>query len=223
MTTNSSLALLLMVVLATTIITSTTDAYAYSTATPYFGTVRSSMTMKRGRGSFQKEAGMTGGTGSGSNSSPGGGLGSSSSNSNINWCPLPPGNKLPTEDNAVTLMDTNLTTLKNRGTNPTGAVAVVKYDGQTYCFASSCPSCKIPLVKAKVYPAAADADSKAPRLACDFCKSAYNLKTGAKEASIQEGGFFGSIVKSVMSAQASGPLPVYKLGEKNGKMLIAVD
>jgi nitrite reductase/ring-hydroxylating ferredoxin subunit len=157
--------------------------------------------------------------------SSGAGLGDSTSGSNINWCPVPAGQRLPVDEGVVTLMDTQLTTLKNGATNPTGAVAVIKYAGQTYCFSSACPSCKIPLVKAKMHPGdtSADAENKAPRLACDFCKSTFNLKSGKVVPAVEQGGFFGSIVKSVMASQASGPLPIYKLGEKNNKLLICVD
>jgi nitrite reductase/ring-hydroxylating ferredoxin subunit len=190
---------------------------------PYLATTaRSSMLMaKRGRGSFQNESGRS----IPNPVSKAGGLGNAANESGINWCPVPPGQKLPTEEGAVMLMDTMLTTLKNGATNPTGAVGVVKYAGQTYCFSSACPSCKIPLVKAKVFPGVVDAaaENKAPRLACDFCKSTYNLKSGNKMAAVETGGFFGSIVKSVMQSQASGGLPIYKLGEKNGKLLICVD
>lgn len=208
MMANKTLSSMLLLVLVATVLSSlNVSCSAYST--PFFQTVRSSMTMKRGRGSFQKESGM------GVSPSSGGG-------GNINWCTMPAGNRLPKEEGIVTLMDTQLPTMKKGATNPTGAVAVVKYNDQTYCFGSSCPSCKIPLVKAKVYPPAAD-DDKAPRLTCDFCKSTYSLSTGGKVEEAESAGFFGGIVKSVMSAQASGSLPIYKLGEKNGKLLIAVD
>jgi nitrite reductase/ring-hydroxylating ferredoxin subunit len=190
--------------------------------TPYLATVRSSLSMaKRGRGSFQNESGMSIPNPEGKS----GGIGNAANDSGINWCPVPPGQKLPEKEGVVTLMDTMLTTLKNGATNPTGAVGVVKYAGQTYCFSSACPSCKIPLVKAKVFPGDVDAaaENKAPRLACDFCKSTYNLKSGNKVAAVETGGFFGNIVKSVMQSQATGGLPIYKLGEKNGKLLICVD
>jgi nitrite reductase/ring-hydroxylating ferredoxin subunit len=191
--------------------------------TPNLANVRSSVLMaKRGRGSFQNESGQSIPNPAGKKA---GGLSNAANDSGINWCPLPPGQKLPEAEGAVTLMDTELTTMKNGATNPTGAVGVVKYEGQTYCFSSACPSCKIPLLKAKVFPGVVDpaAENKAPRLACDFCKSTYNLKTGNKVAAVETGGFFGSIVKSVMQSQASGGLPIYKLGEKNGKLLICVD
>jgi nitrite reductase/ring-hydroxylating ferredoxin subunit len=192
--------------------------------TPNLADIQSSLSMaKRGKGSFQNESGASIPNPTGSSKK--GGLDNVANDRGINWCPVPPGQKLPEQEGVVTLMDTMLTTLKNGATNPTGAVGVVKYAGQTFCFSSACPSCKIPLLKAKVFPGVVDpaAENKAPRLACDFCKSTYNLKSGNKMAAVETGGFFGSIVKSVMQSQASGGLPIYKLGEKNGKLLICVD
>jgi nitrite reductase/ring-hydroxylating ferredoxin subunit len=63
----------------------------------------------------------------------------------------------------------------------------------------------------------------APRVACDFCKATFNLKTGAPVKAQQSAGFFGGIAKAVLSAQDSTPLPVYSLAEKNGKILFATD
>ena len=148
----------------------------------------------------------------------------------INWCPMPPNQKLPSETGRVGLLDTELPTMKDSATNPTGAVAVVKaYNGQTYCFGSSCPSCKIPLTKAKVVepPAPsdenADEDTSSPRIVCDFCKATYTLKDGSKVKSTESGGLFGGVVKSIFSSKDGGSLPMYKLGERNGKLVIAVD
>ena len=52
----------------------------------------------------------------------------------------------------------------------------------------------------------------------------YNVKTGAKvESDSSNDGLFGGVVKSIFSSKESGPLPVYRLGEKGGKLLIALD
>lgn len=187
------------------------------------------LTMKRGRGSIGKEVGID--TGSGSGGSEFKGLGSkdsvsvgssSSSASSVNWIPIAATTKqLPTEENKVNLIDTNLITIKNGQTNPTGAVSVIKYSGVTYCFAVNCPSCKIPLTKAQVVEGTVESNGQ-PRIVCDLCKSTYNLQTGTKLSSaVQNPGFFGGIAKTLFSAQGSGNLPTYKLGEKGGKLLIA--
>mmetsp|Transcript_21319 Transcript_21319/g.40511 ORF Transcript_21319/g.40511 Transcript_21319/m.40511 type:complete len:218 (-) Transcript_21319:125-778(-) len=174
---------------------------------------------KRGRGSFQKETDADGFSGKKTTSGV---------RNDINWCPVnPPGQKLPDQVNQVGLLDTNLPTMKNSATNPTGAVAVVKSDNdQTYCFSSSCPSCQIPLTKAKVIESTAKT-APHPRLVCDFCKATYSLKDGSRlsgEDAVKEGGgILGGIVKNVFSAKDSGPLKMYKLGQKGKDLVIAVD
>lgn len=140
---------------------------------------------------------------------------------------MPKGQELPSQVNKVGLLDTDLPTLKNSATNPTGAVAVVKADNdQTYCFSSSCPSCQIPLTKAKVVEST-KATAPHPRLVCDFCKATYSLKDGAHlegdDAVKQGGGLFGGLVKNVFAAKESGPLKMYKLGQKGKDLVIAVD
>jgi nitrite reductase/ring-hydroxylating ferredoxin subunit len=151
--------------------------------------------------------------------SSGGGVGMQPSNnmgSQINWCPLPyTPSELPSEDGTINVLETNLPTLKNGATNPAGAVSVAKFNGATYCFSISCPQCKIPLLKAKLI--------EGPRVCCSFCKSTYNLKTGEKVEAAETGGLVGGIVKNLFSSVQGGPLPVYRLGEKAGKILIAVD
>ena len=187
-----------------------------------FQTRRSDLCMKRGRGSFKKEIGGTASS-QGGMGSKGKAMGSSSSSSSksINWCPIPDGQSLPTKEGSIGLLDTNLPTMKNSATNPTGAVAVAKFEDETFCFGSSCPSCKIPMTKANVLPATEN--SNGPRVSCSFCKSTYSLKTGAKLEAAEQGGMFSGVIKSVFAAQESGPLPVYKLGERNGKLVVAVD
>ena len=145
-------------------------------------------------------------------------------NVGINWIPINVSAKsLPETENKVELIDTNLPTMKNAQTNPTGAVSVLKYNKQTYCFGVNCPSCKIPLTKAKAVDGNEES-SKQPRLVCDLCKATYNLKTGGKlKSAVSNAGILGGIAKTIFSAQDSGPLPVYQLGEKNGKLVIALD
>ena len=184
-------------------------------------TQRCTLYMKRGRGSFKQEAGTGGLSGKKSSGT------SSGVRRDINWCPMPSGQKVPTQVNKVGLLDTNLPTLKNSATNPTGAVSVVKADNdQIYCFSSSCPSCQIPLTKAKIVEGTATTEPH-PRLVCDFCKATYSLKDGAKlegEDAVKEGGgLFGGLVKNVFSAKDSGPLKMYKLGQKGKDLVISVD
>jgi nitrite reductase/ring-hydroxylating ferredoxin subunit len=166
---------------------------------------------KARRGRLAKEVGGGGVEGGMSGVSGGGGA--------VNWIAIAADAKdLPSTENRVGLVDTNLPALKNAQTNPTGAVSVIKYKGQMYCFAVNCPSCKIPLTKAQ----AVTQDGRSC-LVCDFCKATYDLKTGSKVESKQKTGLLGGIAKSVFSAQDSGPLTTFKLGEKNGKLLIALD
>ena len=181
-------------------------------------TTRSTMTMKRGRGSFQKEIG--GGNGGGMSS-----RGSTRSAGPIkNWITVPKSSKkdLPKKEGQVSLLNTQAFLLVDKNTNPTGAVSVAKYEGQTYCFSASCPSCKIPMTKAKCLPASEETGT-APRVSCDFCKATFNLKTGEQVESTESSGFLGGIAKAVLSAQDSTPLPVYSLAEKDGKILFAMD
>jgi len=150
--------------------------------------------------------------------------GSAGGKTDINWIPIQVSAKsLPTTENKVELIDTNLITMKNAQTNPTGAVSVMKYGKQTYCFSVNCPSCKIPLTKAQALEGTKESSNQ-PRLVCDFCKATYNLKTGEKlESAVPNPGILGGIAKSIFSAKDNGPLPVYQLGEKNGKLVIALE
>jgi hypothetical protein len=56
-----------------------------------------------------------------------------------------------------------------------------------------------------------------------LCQSTYNLRTGAKVTSQQPKGIFGGIAKAVLGSQESGPLSIYQLGEKNGKVMFSMD
>ena len=174
--------------------------------------------MAKGRRSLRKT--VAGGS-SGSSVKPMGG--EMASNKKNNWVPVKGFSSmkdLPKDENVVTLVDTMADPLMNGATNPNGAVSVVNYDGKTYCFSSSCSSCKIPLTKAKVLPANEETDNVHPRLSCDFCKATYNVRTGERVADAGETGLMGGIVKGLFSAQEKAPLPIYDLGEKNGQVLI---
>jgi nitrite reductase/ring-hydroxylating ferredoxin subunit len=183
-------------------------------------TRRSTMTMKRGRGSFKEVDGPTPASSS-SSSGGGGGLGNVGGSS-TNWIIVPKitAKDLPKEEGIVSLIDTQALKLIDKGTNPTGAVSVIKYGPETYCFSVQCPSCKIPLTKAKALPPSEET-GKAPRLACDFCKATFNLKTGEKVTAVQGSGLLGNIAKAVLQSKESGPLPIYQLGEKSGKILFS--
>jgi nitrite reductase/ring-hydroxylating ferredoxin subunit len=148
----------------------------------------------------------------------------------LNWCPTPiPRSDLPTIENQVVLLETQLPSLKNRQTNPKGAVAVTKYDGQTYCFDIACPACKIPLTKAicRTIPDVDDDEYEIEVITCDFCKATYELETGERqtESAVQDKGFLGSMANKVFASSTanSGPLKFYQLGEKNGQVLISFD
>jgi nitrite reductase/ring-hydroxylating ferredoxin subunit len=184
-------------------------------------TRRSTMTMKRGRGSFKEIDGPT--PASPSSSLGGGGLGSVGGSS-TNWIIVPKitSKDLPKEEGIVSLINTQALKLVDKGTNPTGAVSVIKYGPDTFCFSVQCPSCKIPLTKAKALPPNEETGT-APRLACDFCKATFNLKTGEKVKAVQGSGLLGNIAKAVLQSKESGPLPIYMLGEKSGKILFSTD
>ena len=140
-----------------------------------------------------------------------------------NWVPvegIQSMKDLPQEENQVQFVDTMAEKLQDGAVNPTGAVSVVNYEGKTYCFSSSCPSCKVPLSKAKVFEPNEETDNTDPRLSCDFCKATFNVRTGERVENAGKAGIFGGIVKGLFSAQESVPLPTYDLGEKNGKVLI---
>ena len=123
---------------------------------------------------------------------------------------------LPQEKNEVKVIDTNVPSLINKQTNPTGAVSIVNYNDKTYCFSSSCASCKIPLTKAKVLGANEETDDDA-RIQCDFCGATYNLRTGEP---VQKEG--GKLLGFLFSKTESVELPVYGLGEQGGKVFINV-
>lgn len=199
-----------------------TECYA-----PTFITRRSTMTMRKGRKSLKKS--IKGGLGESgtSNMKPmGSAAASSSSARSSNWVPVA-GLKtvadLPKEEGKVVLVETMADELKNAQTNPNGAVGVVNYFGKTFCLSSACTACKIPLTKAKVCPPTEETNNVDPRLACDFCSATYNLRTGEKVSDEKStGGIFGGAVRGLFGSSTAGDLPVYDLGEKNGKVVIKI-
>ena len=139
-----------------------------------------------------------------------------------NWVPVEGMSSmkdLPQEENSVKLVDTHADQLINGATNPTGAVSVVNYSGKTYCFASSCSRCQIPLTKAKVLPPS-DETGENPRISCDFCKATYNIRTGERVENAEKPGLIGGVVTGLFSKSDEVPLPIYDLGEKSGQVLI---
>jgi len=123
---------------------------------------------------------------------------------------------LPKESNVVKLVDTGVPALVNKQTNPGGAVSIVNRDGQTYCFAASCPSCQIPMAKATVLDPTAETGAD-PRLACDFCGSTYNMRTGAPVKKEK-----GKMLGFLFSKSEDKTLPVYGLGEQKGKVFVNI-
>jgi nitrite reductase/ring-hydroxylating ferredoxin subunit len=195
-------------------------ALVYSNA---FSVRREAMTMKRGRGSFGKEFGE--GKPAGLKSPSSAGMSDSVGSSSSRWVPVQGVTSikdLPTEEGKVMLMDTMAEALKNGATNPTGAVAVIKYGPATYCTAVACSSCKIPLNKAKILESN-DETGRDPRIVCDFCAATFNLRTGERITSKGGNGIFGGIAKALFAAQSSDNLKVYALGEKDGRVLINLD
>lgn len=148
--------------LATIIVTLSWMLFAADAYMPMgITTRRSTMTMKRGRGSFKKEIDGSGPMSTGGSAAAGMGASRNWINTNQNI------EVLPKEEGKVSLLETGAFLLKDAATNPNGAVGVVKYAGETHCFDSACPQCKIPLTKAKVLPPSEETGS-APRLSCDF-------------------------------------------------------
>ena len=121
---------------------------------------------------------------------------------------------LPKEENTVKMVDTMADKLMNGATNPTGAIAVVNYEGKTYSFASGCACCQIPLAKARILAPNDETGNGAPRISCDFCKATYNARTGERLENAQEAGLLGGIVSGLFSKSDKAPLPVYDLGVK---------
>jgi nitrite reductase/ring-hydroxylating ferredoxin subunit len=136
---------------------------------------------------------------------------------------------LPTKPDQVQFLDTQLPAFVNTATNPTGAVAVLQHGAKTYCFSSSCPRCKIPLNKALI----AETPETGVVMCCDFCSAKFSLKSGEflvgnaeVEAAFPKKGLLSgitSVTSKLFEAQGSGPLPLYKLSQVGGKLVIALD
>ena len=122
-------------------------------------------------------------------------------------------------DGSVTLVDTGAAALIKTATNPNGAVAVIKYGPSVFCTSVGCASCQIPLSKAEVLGPTEETMND-PRICCSFCRATYNLRTGERVATQEGGGLMGGLAKNIFSKQKVGSLPIYALGEKNGKVLI---
>lgn len=137
-----------------------------------------------------------------------------------NWIAtsIPSLESLPKELNQVKVVDTMVPALTDKNTNPTGAVSIVNYKGDsdqtTYCFSVSCASCKIPLTKGKVLP---PKESNDARLQCDFCGATYNLRSGMP---VEKEG--GKLLGFLFNQSKDEKLPVYALGEKGGKVFISM-
>ena len=162
--------------------------------------------------------GLSGVSGSNKLSKPKTMEGSGSSAPTSNWAQtsIPSIKSLPQDKNKVEVIETDVFSLIDKGTNPKGAVSIVNYEDKTYCFSSSCASCKIPLTKAKVLEPNEESGDDA-RLQCDFCGATYNLKTGEP---VQKEG--GKLLGFLFSKSDDVPLPVYGLGEQGGKVFINV-
>jgi len=187
-----------------------------------FSTRRSAMTMRKGRKSLKKTI---------KNSTRGGMAGTSaaapenrSKTGGASWYPVKGIKSLDDitkEENVVQLIETQVKQLCDPRTNPNGAVGVLKTNGNTYSFSSSCPCCQIPLTKAKVREGTEETNGE-PRLSCDFCATTFNIRTGEVVTSASKPGIMGSVVKGLFSKAEKEPLPVYALGEKNGQILISL-
>jgi nitrite reductase/ring-hydroxylating ferredoxin subunit len=136
-----------------------------------------------------------------------------------NWQPttIPSITSLPQEKNIVKLIETGVPQLIDKGTNPQGAVSIVNHADKTYCFSSSCASCKIPLAKAKILDPNDDTSNMDARIQCDFCGATYNLRTGTP---VKEEG--GKVLGFLFNGSKTSNLPVYGLGEQGGKVFINI-
>jgi len=190
---------------------------------------RTSLMMAKGRkGSLRQNVDGSnksgGGKPLGGGGKPLGDGGRAASGKKANWLPvkgIESAGDLPTEEegNKIKVVDTYADVLMDRGTNPNGAVCILAYGGKTYCCAVNCATCKIPLNKATLYEPN-DETNGDPRLCCDFCKTTYNLRSGARVENAESTGIVGGIVKGLFSTSTKAPLQTYELGEKNGQILI---
>lgn len=216
----------LTTVVGTLAVASYCSAFTATVPSPRFATHRSAMTMRKGG---RRSRDLLGDAGSRSVGSKGvtsmGGAGAAPQTS-TNWVPVASVKSmadLPQEEGKVLLVDTMAQQLIDGAVNPNGAVGVVKFKGSTHCIASSCPSCRIPLAKAKVLDPTEETGTD-PRICCDFCSATFNIRSGQRIADAGGSGLFGGIAKSIMNAQDSRngvlPLETYELGEKKGSVFI---
>mmetsp|Transcript_37414 Transcript_37414/g.87255 ORF Transcript_37414/g.87255 Transcript_37414/m.87255 type:complete len:217 (-) Transcript_37414:335-985(-) len=200
----------------------TSCSSAFHGQVPTFRTIRSDMTMRKGRPSLKKtvRAGISDRT------VPMGGDEIVKRSTPIKWVSVegaPSLDDLPKDENKVKLINTMADALIDGAVNPYGSVAVTTFQGKTYCFAASCSCCKIPMDKAKVY-VPNEESGKDPRVCCDFCGSTFNARSGKRleNAPERSSGLLGGFVKGLFSASPTIGLNTYDLGEQNGKVVIAV-
>ena len=124
--------------------------------------------------------------------------------------------ELPKEKNKVNLVETDVPALVDGNTNPRGAVSVVNYEDNTYCFSAACAKCQVPMTKSTVLEPTAETGSD-PRLQCDLCGSTYNMKTGDV---VENAG--GKMLGFIFGAMEEKPLPTYALGEQSGKVYLSI-
>jgi nitrite reductase/ring-hydroxylating ferredoxin subunit len=184
---------------------------------------RSTLVMKRGRGLGELSDDNLGPKIKSKKSSPLSSKGISQVPARVTWIPIPGMtsgmNDIPMQEGTINLIDTMLPALTKPATNPTGAVAVVKYKSSVYCTNVQCPSCQFPLNKAEILEPTEET-SNDPRIACSFCRATYNLRTGDRVTTHKDGGVLSGIARNLFSKQKEDPLPVYALGEKNGQVMI---
>mmetsp|Transcript_6333 Transcript_6333/g.13278 ORF Transcript_6333/g.13278 Transcript_6333/m.13278 type:complete len:218 (-) Transcript_6333:24-677(-) len=200
-----------------------TVASGYHVGLSTFKTVRSEVTMRKGRPSLKKT--INGGM-SKSKPNPMGGKEIIERSRPMQWLPvagLATIDDLPKEENKVTLINTMADVLMDAAVNPSGSVAVTTFEGNTFCFAASCAICKIPMDKAKIY-LPTEESGKDVRVCCDFCGVTFNARTGKRleNAPERKAGLLGGLVKGLFNASPSVNLETYDLGEQDGKVMISV-
>lgn len=189
----------------------------------YMTTIRQGMTMRRGKGNLKKTFGV-------GNSQRGKPKSLDITSPNVAaslgaWMDVlgvKSMSDMPKAEGTVSVVETMAEPLKDSQTNPNGAVSVVNYSGRTYCFSVSCPTCKIPLTKAKVLDPN-DESGDHPRIYCDFCSATFDAFTGkalTRDKSTKKN-LLGGVISTLLSKDEE-QLPTYELGEKNGKVLIRI-
>jgi nitrite reductase/ring-hydroxylating ferredoxin subunit len=176
---------------------------------------RSTLVMKRGRGLGELADENLGPKLKLKKSSQLSSKGISAAPTGVTWIPIPGMisgmNDIPIKEGTIQLIDTMIPALTKPATNPTGAVAVIKYKSSVYCTSVQCTSCQFPLNKAEVLDPTEETGND-PRITCSFCKATYNLRTGDRVTTHEDGGVLSGIARSLFSKQKEEPLPVYALG-----------